>query len=133
MMISRRTRRVLTRSPALAVLPLAWPFIAASFSSSKLLPSLSSMEIPFLSTYGTCGDNAAQGGMLEYSTSARLASHISQTLICNQPFICNEPPSHSSQTLTIWSDLDQHHPNPNRWMRVQKCGVCMSSRRYKPQ
>ena len=41
------------------------------------------MEMPFLSTYGTCGDDAAQGGMLEYLTGAHLASRISQTIICN--------------------------------------------------
>ena len=83
MMIPTRPRRVSTRSPALAVLPLAWPFVATPFSSSKLLPSLSSMQISFLSTYGTCGDDTAKGGVLEYSTGTHLVSRISQTFICN--------------------------------------------------
>ena len=53
------------------------PFIATSFSSSNWLPSLSSRKLLFLATYGTCGDDTAQGGMLEYLTGAHLVSHIS--------------------------------------------------------
>ena len=49
--------------------------------------------------------------MLQYSTGDRLASRISQTIICNWPFVCNEPPSRSSQTFVFPSFLFRHQRN----------------------